>query len=762
MTKSSTNDIDKITSQDALEYHKQGSPGKIAILPTKPLLTQRDLSLAYSPGVAYPCLKINQDPNAAYDYTSKGNLVAVISNGTAVLGLGDLGPLASKPVMEGKAVLFKRFAGIDAIDLEVDTKDTEEFINAIKYLGPSFGGINLEDIKAPECFVIESKLKELMDIPVFHDDQHGTAIITLAALINAAYLTDRELSKIKVVVNGAGAASIACVELIQAMGVKKENVILCDTKGVIYKNRTEGMNKWKEEHAIDTEKRTLAEALEGADVFLGLSVKGAVTSNMVKSMAKNPIIFAMANPDPEITPEEILEVRKDAIIATGRSDYNNQVNNVMGFPYIFRGALDVRASTINDKMKIAAAQAIAQLAREPVPNEVLAAYSGKKLSFGPEYIIPVPFDSRLITTVPIAVAKAAIESGVAKKAIADFALYKRELQSRLNPAANTLNLIFEKAKANQKRIIFADGEEEEVIKAAMSIRDNELGKPILVGRKQKIIETFATFGSEETLDGIEIANAALSTKVDQYIEFLYKKNQRNGLLRRDCTRLVKGDRNIFSACMLACGDGDALLAGHSRNYMSTLDDILKVIDSKPNSEVFGLSVMIAAGRSIFVADSTVHISPSDEQLAAIAIQTAAKAREFGHTPRVAFLSFSNFGGPSSGYERTVNIRKAVEILDKNKTVDFEYDGEMSADVALNEQMRALYPFCRLSKPANVLIMPSLHAANVSSKLLQELGGGTFIGPIIVGLSKPVQIVHMEASVSELINMAVIAAAEGGL
>ncbi len=757
MDNHSTNDTNKITRKDALEYHQQGMPGKIGIVATKPLLTQRDLSLAYSPGVAHPCLEIYKNPDSVYDYTAKGNFVAVITNGTAVLGLGDLGALASKPVMEGKAVLFKRFADIDAIDLEVDTKNPEEFINAIKYLGPSFGGINLEDIKAPECFIIESKLKELMDIPVFHDDQHGTAIITLAALINAAYLTEREFADIKVVVNGAGAASIACIELIQVMGVRKENVIMCDTRGVIFKGRTDGMNQWKAVHANDTTKRTLAESLEGADVFLGLSVKDAVTPDMIKTMAANPIIFAMANPDPEITPEQVLKVRKDAIIATGRSDYNNQVNNVMGFPYIFRGALDVRASTINDQMKIAAAQALAQLAREPVPSEALAAYAGKKLSFGPEYIIPVPFDARLITTIPIAVAKAAIASGVAKKTMTDFAFYKRQLQSRFNPTANTLNIIFEQARTNQRRIIFADGEEEEVIKAAISIRNTELGKPILVGRKIKIEEVLATFGGKETLDGIEIANAAVSSKVDQYIEFLYNKNQRKGLLHRDCVRLVKGDRNIFSACMLEYGDGDALIAGHSRSYMSTLGDILKIIDCKLDSEVFGLSIMIAAGRTILVADSTVHITPTDEQLAAIAIQSAKKARALGHEPRVAFLSFSNFGS-ALGYERAVNIKRAVEILDKNIEIDFEYDGEMSADVALNAHMRELYPFCRLTKPANVLIMPSLHVANVSSKLLQELGGGAFVGPILVGLSKPVQIVQMEASVSELINMAAIAAA----
>lgn len=753
-----SNNTTKITEKEALEYHKHSTPGKIGITPTKPLLTQRDLSLAYSPGVAYPCLEIHKDPSKVYDYTSRGNMVAVITNGTAVLGLGDLGALASKPVMEGKAVLFKCFADINAINIEVDTKDPEQFINAVRYLGPSFGGINLEDIKAPECFIIENKLKELMDIPVFHDDQHGTAIITLAGLINAAHLTGRNFADIKVVVNGAGAASIACVELIEAVGIRKENVILCDTKGVVFEGRTEGMNQWKQAHANNTTKRTLAQAMEGADVFLGLSVKDAVTPEMVKTMAANPIIFAMANPDPEITPEAVQKVRNDAIIATGRSDYNNQVNNVMGFPYIFRGALDVRASTINNEMKIAAAYALAILAREPVPNEVRAAYAGKDMSFGREYIIPVPFDSRLITTVPVAVAKAAMESGVARKPIDDFSAYKRELESRLNPTSNSLNMIYEEAKVKNKRIIFADGEEAEVIKAAIAVRDNNLGRPILVGREQKIHDVAKEFNVEETLKGIVIANASISKNVDKYIEILYQKNQRKGLLHRDCVRLVKNDRNIFSACMLENGDGDALVAGRSRSYITTLEDVNKVIDPHHNAEIFGLSIMIAGDKTIFVADSTVHIAPTDEQLANIAIQTANKAREFGHIPRVAFLSFSNFGSGSSNYERSVNIRKAVEILDKRKDLGFEYDGEMSADVALNMQMRSLYPFCRLTGPANVLIMPSLHTANVSSMLLQELGGGTFLGPILVGLSKAVQIVQMEASVSELINIAAIAAA----
>ncbi|MFN7038933.1 MAG: NADP-dependent malic enzyme [Alphaproteobacteria bacterium] len=743
-----------VTDQEALDFHSENKPGKLGIEATKKLDTQRDLSLAYSPGVAVPCLEIQKDPSKAYDYTAKGNFVAVISNGTAVLGLGDLGALASKPVMEGKAVLFKRFADIDAIDLEVETKDPEEFINAVRFLGPSWGGINLEDIKAPECFIIEDKLREIMDIPVFHDDQHGTAIITLAGLINAAYLTNRDFKNLKVVVNGAGAAGIACLELIKAMGVQDENVILCDTQGVIYKGRTQGMNQWKSAHAVDTEARTLAEAIKGADVFLGLSVKGAVTKDMVLAMADKPIIFAMANPDPEITPEEVKSIRDDAIIATGRSDYNNQVNNVMGFPYIFRGALDVRASTINDEMKIAAAQSLAALAREHVPEEVSTAYLGRKMQFGPEYIIPVPFDPRLITTVPPAVAQAAMTTGVARKPIIDMATYKRELSARLNPTSNSMNLIFERVSANPKTIIFSEGEEEEIIRTAILWRNNNFGKPILIGRERRIQETLAHIGSDINLDGIEIRNATMSPNLEKYIDFLYKKLQRKGYLYRDCARLVKNDRNIFAACMLACGDGDAVITGLTRGYIPTLEDILKVIGPKENSIVFGASMMIAKGQTIFISDTTVHEMPSSNELADIAVQTAEIAHNMGHIPRVAFLSFSNFGNPMR--EKSARIRDAVQILD-TRTVNFEYDGEMSVDVALNPELLKLYPFCRLSKPANVLIMPALHTANVSSKLLQELGGGSLIGPILIGLSKPVQIVQMGANVSEILNLAAFAA-----
>lgn len=746
----------KITNEDALYFHKKdGKPGKVSVLPTKPLMTQRDLSLAYSPGVAVPCLEIEKNPAAAYEYTAKGNYVAVISNGTAVLGLGNLGALASKPVMEGKAVLFKRFADIDSVDIEVDTEDPDEFINAVRYLGPSWGGINLEDISAPNCFIIEQKLKEVMDIPIFHDDQHGTAIITAAGLINAAHITKRKFEDMVVVSNGAGAASIACIELLKAMGVKHENVILCDRQGVIYEGRKEGMNQWKAAHAIKTNARTLTDALKGADVFLGLSVKDAVSKEMVKGMAKNPIIFAMANPDPEIRPEDVHEVRKDAIMATGRSDYPNQVNNVMGFPYIFRGALDVYASEINEDMKIAAAKALAELAREPVPDEVSAAYAGRKMQYGPEYIIPVPFDPRLIATIPVAVAKAAMDSGVARKPIEDFESYKRDLRARLNPTANSLNFIFERLHSNPKTVVFSEGEEEKIIRAAALWRDNGYGKPILVGREKQILQQMAEIGVDPK--GIEIQNAAKTNKTnrnDVYIDFLYKRNQRDGYLYRDCVRMVKNDRNIFAACMVQCGDADAMVTGLTRNYYDSLDDVCKVVGTQKDKVLFGMSIMIAKGKTVFISDTIVNELPKPCELANIAVQTADEARKMGHDPRLAVLSFSSFGNLKRG--RSDEMREVVDILDTMK-VDFEYDGEMSADVALNPELMALYPFSRLSGPANVLLMPALHSANISSKLLQELGGGTLIGPVLVGLEKPIQIVRNGASVSEILNIAAIAA-----
>jgi malate dehydrogenase (oxaloacetate-decarboxylating)(NADP+) len=747
----------RITEEEALRFHTQGQPGKIEITPTKPLTTQNDLSLAYSPGVAYPCVRIAQNPAAAYDYTARGNLVAVISNGTAVLGLGDLGALAAKPVMEGKAVLFKRFAGIDAVDLEVNTKEVDEFVNCVRFLGASFGGINLEDIKAPECFIIEQRLRELLDIPVFHDDQHGTAIIAAAALINAMDLTGRDLRSIRMVVNGAGAASIACVELVKRMGVPHDNVILCDTKGVIYQGRHAGMNQWKSAHAVATRARTLAEALEGADVFFGLSVKGAVTPEMVQRMAARPLIAAMANPDPEIMPEEVRAVRPDAIICTGRSDYPNQINNVLGFPYIFRGALDVRASTINDEMKIAAARAIAELAREDVPDEVAAAYAGQRLRYGPDYIVPTPFDPRLIAAVPMAVAKAAMATGVARQPIIDEGCYRSSLRGRLDPTAAALQRIFDEVRAKPKRVVFAEGEEEVTIRAALSFRDSGYGTPVLIGREERIRATMHATGLNAAA-ALEIHNARVSQANQTYVDFLYKRLQREGALVRDCQRMVNQDRNVFAASMVACGDADAMVTGATRNYFTAYDEIVRVLGPKPGCRIFGYALVLTRGRSVFIADTTSHAQPTAEQLADIAMQSAARARQImGQEPRVALLSHSTFGNPRrAAAER---LREAVAILDRRRP-DFEYDGEMNAEVALNrELMRERYPFCRLTGPANVLIMPGIESATLASQLAEQLGGGKRIGPLLMGLSRPAQIVEMGSTVSELVNLALLAAHE---
>jgi malate dehydrogenase (oxaloacetate-decarboxylating)(NADP+) len=741
------------TNEEALRFHTMGRPGKIEIIPTKPMATQRDLSLAYSPGVAAPCLVIEKNPAAAYDYTSKGNLVAVISNGTAVLGLGNIGALAGKPVMEGKSVLFKRFADVDSIDLEVGTEDVDEFVNCVRFLGPSFGGINLEDIKAPECFIIEQRLRELLDIPVFHDDQHGTAIIAAAGLINALDLTGRDLKNARLVINGAGSAGVACAELVKAMGFRHDNVVLCDTKGVIYRGRTEGMNQWKSAHAADTDARTLADALKGADAFFGLSVKGAVDAGMVGSMGRNPIIFAMANPDPEVTPEEVAAVRADAIVATGRSDYPNQVNNVLGFPYIFRGALDVRATTINMEMKLAAAKALAELARQDVPDEVARAYGGERIQYGPKYIIPAPFDPRLISHIPAAVAKAAMESGVAGKRIESFQAYKATLQARLDPTAGSLQMILDQVHAHPKRVAFAEGEEEKTIRAALAYRDAGYGEPILVGREEHVKATLQRMGLAN-VNGLDVHNARLSRHNERYVEFLYQRLQRKGYLKRDCQRMVNQDRNVFAACMVALGDADAMLTGLTRSHTAALEDVRRVIDAQPGKRVFGLAIVIARGRTVFVADTTVHEQPTAVELADIAAQGAEFARRLGHEPRVAMLSYSNFGNPM--WNTAQRIRDAVQLMDARVT-DFEYDGEMSAEVALDPAMQKLYPFTRLSGPANVLIMPALHSANISAKLLQELGGGTVIGPLLIGLAKPVQIASMGATVSELVNLAALAA-----
>jgi malate dehydrogenase (oxaloacetate-decarboxylating)(NADP+) len=744
----------RTTEDEALQFHAAGRPGKLSIAATKPLVTQRDLSLAYSPGVAFPCLRISQEPSAAFDYTSKGNFVAVVSNGTAVLGLGDLGALAAKPVMEGKAALFKRFADIDSIDLEIDTREVDEFVNCVRYLHPAFGGINLEDIKAPECFIVEERLRELLDIPVFHDDQHGTAIIAAAGLINALALTGRTLERSKMVVNGAGAAGVACVDLLKKMGLPAANVVLCDTRGVIWRGRSDGMNQWKSAHAVDTKARSLAEAIEGADIFFGLSVKGAVDRAMVRSMAEKPIIFAMANPDPEITPEEVRAVRGDAIIATGRSDYPNQVNNVLGFPYIFRGALDVRASTINDAMKIAAAEALAGLAREDVPDEVAAAYAGQRLSYGPDYIIPAPFDPRLIWAVPSAVAQAAMDSGVARRPIADMAAYQRRLKGRLDPTAAGLDQIFARVRANPRRVVFAEGEEEKTIRAALQFAGSGCGTPVLIGREERVKATMAAMGLASR-GPIEIHNARLSQANRRYTDFLYARRQRHGMLYRDCQRQVNQDRNVFAACMVACGDADAMVSGVTRNSFDVLDEVTRVIEVGADSVVFGMTILLGGERPLLLADTLVHETPSPAQLAEIAFQAAAKAREFGLEPRVALLSYANFGNPiGPDCER---VRRAVALLDERRP-DFEYDGEMSPDVALDARlMRQLYPFCRLADAANILVMPGLNSANITAKLLPHLGGGTVVGPLLIGLSHPVQIVNTGATVSDLVNLAALAA-----
>jgi len=743
----------KFSEAEALAFHSQGRPGKIEIIASKPMATQRDLSLAYSPGVAVPVRAIAEDPDKAYDYTAKGNLVAVISNGTAILGLGNLGALASKPVMEGKAVLFKRFADVDSIDIELDTEDPDKFIEAVALMEPSFGGINLEDIKAPECFIIEQALRERMNIPIMHDDQHGTAIISAAGLINACFLTNRAMKDIKVVVNGAGAAAIACTELIKAMGVPHDHVIMCDRKGVIYQGREEGMDQWKSAHAANTQARTLEEALRGADVFLGLSAAGALKPEMVKDMAKRPIIFAMANPDPEITPPDAKAARPDAIIATGRSDYPNQVNNVLGFPFIFRGALDVRATTINNEMKIAAANALAALAREAVPEEVAAAYGGRAHSFGPDYIIPAPFDPRLMEIVPAAVAQAAIDSGVARRPFDDIHAYRTQLRARLNPTTSVLSLAYEAARANPRRVLFAEGEEDVVLRAAIAFRDGGYGIPVLVGRDD-VHDRLRALGVEDA-ESFEVHNSRNHPRTAEMADFLYQRLQRRGYMHRELERTVNQDRNIFAALLLAMGEADVMITGITRPYAQSYRQIRRVLDPQEGVTPFGIHLMVGQSHTVFIADTTVTERPTGEQLAEIAIQTAGVARRMGHEPRVAFLSYSNFGNPEGNYlER---IRDAVKIMDAKEGIDFEYEGEMSPDTALNPELQKLYPFMRLTGPANVLVMPGLQTANISAKLLRELGGDAVIGPMLVGMKQQVQIAAMSASTSDLVTLAVLAA-----
>ncbi|MBO9498692.1 MAG: NADP-dependent malic enzyme [Novosphingobium sp.] len=743
----------RFTTREALFYHETIRPGKIEIVPSKPVATQRDLSLAYSPGVAAPVEAIAEDPAKAYDYTAKGNLVAVISNGTAILGMGNLGALASKPVMEGKAVLFKRFADVDSIDIELATEDPEAFINAVALMEPSFGGINLEDIKAPECFIIEQTLRERMKIPVMHDDQHGTAIIAAAGLINACYLTNRNLADVKIVVNGAGASAIACTALIKAMGARHENVTMCDRSGVIYRGRETGMDQFKSAHAIDTPARTLEEALEGADIFLGLSAAGALKPEWVAKMAQKPIIFAMANPDPEISPPDAKAVRPDAIIATGRSDYPNQVNNVLGFPFIFRGALDVRATAINEEMKIAAAEAIASLARESVPEEVAAAY-GKTQSFGTEYIIPAPFDPRLMERVSAAVAKAAMDSGVATKQIEDFEAYRLSLKARLNPTTSVLTTAYAAAQSNPKRVVFAEAEEEVTLRAAIQFRDFGYGTPILVGRTQPVRDKLVELGVSNP-DDYEIQNSATSEHVPAMAEYLYQRLQRRGFTERDVRRMVNQDRNTFASLLVALGHGDAMISGLTRPFAQTMREVRHVLDPKPGAVPFGMHMMIGKNYTAFLADTTINERPSSEELAHIARESANVARRLGHEPRVAFLSYSTFGNPPGKWLKS--IREAVHILD-TEGADFEYEGEMAPDAALNPKVMELYPFCRLSAPANVLIMPGLQSANLSAKLLRELGGNATIGPMLIGMEKPVQIAPMTASAPDLLTLAVLASA----
>ena len=745
--------VDHYTDKEALEFHSQKKPGKIEIRASKNMITKRDLALAYSPGVAAPVRKISENPDAAYDYTSKGNLVAVISNGSAILGMGNLGALASKPVMEGKAVLFKRFADIDSIDLEIDSQDSEEIINSIKNFSPSFGGINLEDIAAPNCFIIEEKLKEILDIPVFHDDQHGTAIITTAALINALDITKKSIEKVKIVVNGAGASAMACANLFKKSGAVQDNIIMVDRTGVIYNGR-EKLNKWKSSHAIDTHHRTLDEAINNADVFLGLSAKGAFTKKMVKKMAKNPIIFACANPDPEITPEEIELVRDDAIIATGRSDYPNQVNNLIGFPYIFRGALDVRSKTINEEMKIAAANAIAKLAREDVPDEVVAAMGGERPHYGKEYIIPSTFDPRLISIIPSAVAKAAIKTGVARKKIVDFDLYQEQLKQRLDPTVTIMQGINTYIKKNQKKIVFADGEDENTLKAAIAFKNSRLGIPILIGKEEKIKDQIKKIGYNDNFD-IEIVNSKDAAKREKYVKYLFKKLQREqGLLEWDCDRLIRNDRVVWASCMVACGDADGAVTGNTRRFGASLDKIKQVVKPRRGEIMFGLNLIVHKGKSIFVGDTSVHEYPNAKQLSEIAISAARVVKLFGFDPKVAFVSHSTFGQPLTS--RTKHIKDAVEIL-KDKKVDFKFDGDMQPDVALDEEYKSLYPFSEIVGSANILIMPGQHSAAISYKMMKSFGDSKVIGPLLIGLGLPIEIAPLRSSTSEIINLASIAA-----
>lgn len=747
----------KLTREDALAFHLQPTPGKWEINATVPMTTQRDLSLAYSPGVAVPCEDIAANPALAYDYTNKGNLVAVISNGTAVLGLGNLGALASKPVMEGKSVLFKRFADVNSIDIELDTEDPDAFCNAVRLMGPTFGGINLEDIKAPECFIIEQRLKEEMDIPVFHDDQHGTAVICAAGLLNALQISGKKIEDVKIVLNGAGAAGIACLELLKAMGAQHNNCIMCDTKGVIYQGRTEGMNQWKSAHAANTEHRDLSQAMAGCDVFLGVSAKGAVTQDMVISMAPNAVIFAMANPDPEIIPEEVHAVREDVIVATGRSDYPNQVNNVLGFPYLFRGALDIHARAINDEMKIACARALADLAREDVPDEVAMAY-GKKLKFGRDYIIPTPFDPRLIHVIPTAVARAGMDTGVARRPIVDMEGYENTLKARMDPTANILRGLNNRARAAQSRVVFAEGDDLRVLRAAVQFQRSGLGQALVVGRDDDVKAKLDAEGLGDAFDELEIVNAAKTEHLETYKSFLYDRLNRKGFDSQDIHRMAARDRHVFAALMLAHGHADGMVTGATRKSAHVLELINHVFDAGPHDGAVGVTAILHKGRIVLITDTLVHEWPDETDLADIAERGASVARELGLEPRVAFVSFSTFGYPVS--ERAEKMHIAPAVLDA-RGVDFEYEGEMTVDVALNPAAMENYPFSRLTGPANVLVVPARHSASISVKLMQEMAGATVIGPILSGVGKPVQICATGSTTNDIMNMAVIAACKVG-
>ena len=747
----------KFTNDEALAFHREPVPGKWEVNATVPMATQRDLSLAYSPGVAVPCSEISENPELAYDYTNKGNLVAVISNGSAVLGLGNLGALGSKPVMEGKSVLFKRFADVNSIDIELDTEDPDEFCRAVKLMGPTFGGINLEDIKAPECFIIEQRLKEEMDIPVFHDDQHGTAVICAAGLINALYISEKKIEDVKIVLNGAGAAGIACIELLKFMGARHENCIVCDTKGVIFQDRKEGMNQWKSAHASKTKARTLAEALDGADVFIGVSVKGAVTQEMLKTMARDPVIFAMANPDPEITPEEAHEVRIDAIVATGRSDYPNQVNNVLGFPYLFRGALDIHARAINDEMKIACANALAELAREDVPDEVAVAY-GKELKFGRDYIIPTPFDPRLIFRIPPAVAKAGMQTGAARRPIIDLPNYELSLKSRMDPTASILQGMHVRARSNQATMIFAEGDDPRVLRAAVTYQRSGLGKSLVVGRDEDVRSKLKDLGLADAITELEVVNAAKTEHLEVYKDFLYDRLKRKGFDPADVHRIASRDRHVFAALMLAHGHGDGLVTGVTRKSATVLDRINHVFDANAENGVTGITALIHKGRIILISDTLVQEWPNEKNLADIAENAAGVARQLGLEPRVAFVSFSTFGHPVS--ERAEKMYLAPAELDA-RAVNFEYEGEMTVDVALNMKAMEAYPFCRLTGPANILVVPARHSASISVKLLQEMAGATVIGPILTGIDKSIQICSTASNATDILNMAVLASCKVG-